>query len=230
MAWCQRNGKSKTRVRPGLAFLAATVRAEDPPEDSPITRFVSRQGDHSDGRTWRTAFHTIEAALDAVPADAGGHRIIIRPDTYPEANLDSKHKGAAGKYNVLEGDWDGRLGSGATGWVVIDSGAPDVVVRTNPQAGTANPTFMVLTNGNPALETGLKSVDWWGPWRCDPNHSAVGWDRWTFRRLYCTGSEGGVGWDLTCEAGRQGGYCRSIKDLRGMNVRALAVQVLIERA
>ncbi len=36
--------------------------------------------------------------------------------------------------------------------------------------------------------------------------------------------------DLTCEAGRQGGYCRSIKDLRGMNVRALAVQVLIERA
>ena len=52
-----------------------------------------------------------------MPDDAGGHRVIIRPDTYAEANLDSKHKGAPGAYNVIAGDWDGRLGSGArAGW------------------------------------------------------------------------------------------------------------------
>ncbi len=162
---------------------------------------MSKLGDNSDGRSWRTAFRTIQAALDAIPDDLGGHRVIIRPDTYAEANLDSKHKGAVGAYNTIEGDWDGSLGSGASGWVVIDSGAPRVVVRTNPKAPTGNPTFMVLPDGDPDKETGLKSVDWWGPWRCDPAYSAAGWDRWIFRRLYCTGSEGGVGWDMTCQAG-----------------------------
>jgi hypothetical protein len=166
-----------------------------------LALYVSKLGDDSDGHSWRTAFRTIQAALDAIPDDLGGHRIFIRPDTYAEANLDSKHKGATGAYNTLEGDWDGSLGSGARGWVVIDSGAPRVVVRTNPKAATGNPTFMVLPDGNPDLETGLKSVDWWTPWRCDPSHSAAGWDRWTFRRLYCTGSEAGVGWDMTCLAG-----------------------------
>jgi hypothetical protein len=198
-----------------VAWLTfASVAAAPAPGDTAVTRYVSPLGDNADGRTWRTAFQTIQAALDAVPDDGGGHRIIVRPGTYAEANLDSKHKGAPGRYNVLEGDWDGSLGSGATGWVVIDSGAPSVVVRTNPQAGTGNPTFMVLTNGNPALETGLKSVDWWGPWRCDPTHSAVGWDRWVFRRLYCTGSEGGVGWDLTCEAGAE--FSAIVEDCVGL--------------
>ncbi len=166
-----------------------------------LTLYVSRLGANSDGRSWPTAFHTIQAALDAVPDDRGGHRIVIRPDTYAEANLDSKHKGAPGAYNIIEGDWDGRLGSGTNGWVVIDSGAPRVVVRTNPKAPTGNPTFMVLTHGDPDAETGLKSVDWWGPWRCDPSYSAAGWDRWTFRRLYGTGSECGIGWDMTCQEG-----------------------------
>jgi hypothetical protein len=136
-----------------------------------------------------------------VPDDRGGHCILIRPDTYAEANLYPAHPGAPGAYNVLEGDWDGRLGSGATGWVVIDSGAPSVVVRTNPKAPTGNPTFMILGKGDPARETGLKSVDWWSPWRCDPEFSAAGWDRWTFRRLYVTGSEGGMGWDMSSKAG-----------------------------
>jgi hypothetical protein len=149
-----------------------------------------------------------------VPDNAGGHRIVIRPDTYAEANLDSKHKGAAGAYNVIEGDWDGRLGSGTNGWVVIDSGAPRVVVRTNPNAPTGNPTFMVVPDGDPDAETGLKSVDWWGPWRCDPAYSADGWDRWTFRRLYCTGSEGGVGWDLTCHAGAE--FSAIVEDCVGL--------------
>ena len=189
-----------------LVFPLLAVAAEKPVASEPAARpgrniYVSQLGDNSDGRSWRTAFHAIQAALDVVPDDLGGHRIIIRPDTYAEANLDSKHKGAPGAYNVIEGDWDGSLGSGAKGWVVIDSGAPRAVVRTNTNAPTGNPSFMILTNGNPDAETGLKSVDWWGPWRCDPSYSAAGWDRWIFRRLYCTGSEGGVGWDMTCQAG-----------------------------
>jgi hypothetical protein len=167
----------------------------------PATLYVSKLGDNSDGSSWAKAFHTIQAALSAIPEALGGHRIIIRPDTYAEANLFPAHKGAPGAYNVLEGDWDGQLGSGAKGWVVVDSGAPRVIVRTNPKAPTGNPTFLILSEGDPDKETGLKSVDWWGPWRCDPAYSAVGWDRWVFRRLYATGSEGGIGWDMTCEAG-----------------------------
>src|ERR1035441_9702078 len=187
-----------------MPVLGAAVEEPSSPNRSHqqgLTLYVSKLGDNSDGRSWQTAYRTIQAALNAVPDDLGGHHVIIRPDTYAEANLDSKHKGAAGAYNTIEGDWDGSLGSGARGWVVIDSGAPRVVVRTNPKAPTGNPTFMVLPDGDPDKETGLKSVDWWGPWRCDPAYSAAGWDRWIFRRLYCTGSEGGVGWDMTCQAG-----------------------------
>jgi len=187
-------------VSPLASAAEQTSLAESPARQS-VTLYVSKLGNNSDGRSWRTAFHTIQAALDAIPDDLGGHRVIIRPDTYAEANLDSKHKGAAGAYNTIEGDWDGSLGSGATGWVVIDSGAPRVVVRTNPKAPTGNPTFMIVPDGDPDKETGLKSVDWWGPWRCDPSYSAAGWDRWIFRRLYCAGSEGGIGWDMTCQAG-----------------------------
>lgn len=190
---------------PSIAFflgsLALGMFLSPPAARAGVTLHVAKTGDGTDGRSWRTAFRTIQAALDAVPDDRGGHRIVIRPDTYAEANLDVKHPGAAGAYNVIEGDWDGQRGSGATGWVVIDSGAPRVVVRTDPKAPTGNPTFTTQVAGDPDRETGLKSVDWWGPWRCDPSHSAAGWDRWTFRRLYCTGSEGGVGWDMTCRAG-----------------------------
>jgi hypothetical protein len=186
---------------PFLVSAVGQVTTEKSATRQPLTLYVSQAGDNTDGRSWRTAFQTIQAALDAIPDDLGGHRVIIRPGTYAEANLDSKHKGAARAYNVIEGDWDGSKGSGATGWVVIDSGAPRVVVRTNPKAPTGNPTFMILPGGDPDKETGLKSVDWWGPWRCDPAYSAAGWDRWLFRRLYCTGSEGGIGWDMTCQAG-----------------------------
>lgn len=178
------------------------------------TLYVSRLGDDSDGSSWAKAFRTIQAALNAVPDDRGGHRIVIRPDTYAEANLFPAHRGAPGAYNILEGDWDGSLGSGATGWVVLDSGAPRVVVRTNPKAGTGNPTFMILPDGDPDKETGLKSVDWWGPWRCDPGFSAIGWDRWVFRRIYATGSEGGIGWDLTCDAGSE--FSAVVEDCVGL--------------
>ncbi|MCL5281580.1 MAG: hypothetical protein M1376_16910 [Planctomycetes bacterium] len=148
------------------------------------TLYVSKLGDDSDGRSWKTAFHTIQKALDAVPDDRGGHCIIARPDTYLEANLAPAHKGAAGAYNTLRGDFDGRLGSGAIGWTIIDSGDP---------------------------QKGFKSWDWWGPIRASDKHwphgnnqetfSSMVWDRWTLRYLYTAGGDGGFFWDLTNKSG-----------------------------
>ncbi|MBT3291116.1 MAG: hypothetical protein HN380_27465, partial [Victivallales bacterium] len=83
---------------------------------------VSKLGSNTDGRSWQTAFATIQQALLAVPDNAGCHRVIVRPDTYVEANLYPAQPGAEGAYNELVGDFDGRLGSGTSGWVVIDSG------------------------------------------------------------------------------------------------------------
>jgi hypothetical protein len=163
-----------------------------------VTLYVSKQGDNSDGSSWAKAFHTFQAALLAVPDARGGHRVIVRPDTYVEANLYPSHKGAPGAYNLLVGDCDGRLGSGSTGWVVIDSSCPGVAVRMDP---TRQGTFKIVQSKLP--ESGLKCVDWWGPWRCDPYFSGVIWDRWIYRNLYATGSEGGIGWDLTCEKGAE---------------------------
>lgn len=59
------------------------------------TLYVSKLGDNSDGGTWDTAYHTIQSALSSVPNDQGGHEIVVRPDTYVEANLAPKHKSAA---------------------------------------------------------------------------------------------------------------------------------------
>ena len=153
---------------------------------SSATLYVSNLGDDSDGRSWGRAFRTIQKALDAVPDDKGGHRIIVRPDTYVEANLAPAHKGVSGAYNFLIGDFDGALGSGATGWVMIDSGDP---------------------------EKGLKSWDWWGPIRASDKHwphgnnqetfSSIIWDRWTLRHLYTAGGDGGFFWDLTNKSGEQ---------------------------
>ncbi len=170
-----------------------------------VTRYVSKLGDNSDGTTWARAFHTIQAALLAVPDDKGGHVVAIRPDTYVEANLWTPQPGAAGAYNLLAGDRDGKLGSGATGWAIIDAGVPDKAVRQKsamePGESGGNPGFTVVGAETP--ETGLKAVDWWGPWRSDPQFSAIGWDRWIFRNLYATGAEGGMGWDLTTRCGSE---------------------------
>ena len=191
-----------------IGCMACTVNAVETnpaasaqPARTGATLYVSKLGDNSDGSSWAKAFNTIQAALQALPDDKGGHRVIVRPDTYVEANLYPSFKGAQGSYNVLRGDVDGRLGSGATGWVVLDSGCPDIVVRTDHQAGGGNPPFKVLDSGG--SEPGLKSIDWWGPWRCDPNFSGVIWDRWVFRHIYAAGSEGGMGCDITCEAGAE---------------------------
>jgi hypothetical protein len=204
--------RSLAPLRPagGRAALATAAKRDQPPAvpgdpSAPgytgrqgVTLYVSKQGDHSDGSSWPKAFHTIQAALLAVPDAAGGHRVIIRPDTYAEANLYPAHKGAAGAYNLLLGDFDGRLGSGATGWVVIDSSCPGVAVRMDP---SRQGTFKIVESSLP--EAGLKCVDWWGPWRCDPYFSGVSWDRWIYRHLYATGSEGGIGWDMSCEKGAE---------------------------
>ncbi len=144
------------------------------------TIYVSKLGDNTSGKSWATAFTTVQAAIDHVPDALGGHRIIIRPDTYMEANLSVPHPGAEGSYNLLIGDTDGSLGSGQTGHVVIDSGDP---------------------------EKGFKSYDWWGSIRSntqgwskehtEPTFSAIVWDRWILRHLYATGSDAGLFWDCT---------------------------------
>jgi hypothetical protein len=155
---------------------AAPVPVADNPYSNRVgkTIYVSKLGDNTDGASWATAFRTIQTALDAVPDAEGGHRIVLRPDTYMEAMLKSPHPGAAGAYNSLIADFDGRLGSGTTGYAVIDSSDP---------------------------KQGLKSVDWWGPFFCTAKESAKDWDRWALRHLYSTGSEGGLGWDLTADLG-----------------------------
>ena len=114
-----------------------------------VKLYVSKLGDNTDGRSWKTAFHSIQQALDAVPDDKGGHKIIVRPDTYVEANLAPAYKGAPGAYNSLIGDFDGSLGSGAKGWTVIDSGDP---------------------------EKGFKSLDWWGPIRASDKNWPHGYE------------------------------------------------------
>jgi hypothetical protein len=163
----------------GCAAPAARSRSRGDAGPRGATLYVSRLGDNSDGSSWAHAFTTIQAALDAVPDSKGGHRILIRPGTYPEANLYSLHKGAAGAYNAIIGDFDGTLGSGATGWVIIDSG----------EAGK-----------------GFKSFDWhttirayargWSPSHTGVTFSARGFDRWIFRRIYATGSDAGLFFDL----------------------------------
>jgi hypothetical protein len=144
------------------------------------TFYVSKLGNDAGGTTWATAFTTVQAALDAIPNGEGGHRIIVRPDTYMEANLSPSQRGAEGRYNELIGDFDGALGGGRTGWVILDSGDP---------------------------QKGFKSYDWhgnirsnqegWSPEHKDPTFSAVIWDRWRLSRLYATGGDGGLFWDNT---------------------------------
>jgi hypothetical protein len=144
------------------------------------TLYVSHLGDDSDGATWATAFQTLQKALSAVSDDAGGHKIIVRPDTYVEANLYVEHRGAAGAYNELIGDTNGSLGSGTKGWVLIDSGDPN---------------------------KGFKSYDWWSTMRAtqqgwskehtDPTFSSIMWDRWRLSGLYATGADAGLFWDMT---------------------------------
>jgi hypothetical protein len=163
-----------------LAVAAVGLAVGPSHGEAGATLYVSKLGDNSDGSSWAKAFRTIQAALSAVP-EGGGHRIIVRPDTYMEANLFPANRGAEGAYNELIGDVDGSLGSGRQGWVVLDSSDPEL--------------------------RGFKSYDWWGPVRAyshawspehtEPTFSAIGWDRWKLRNLYVTGGDGGLFFDCT---------------------------------
>jgi hypothetical protein len=187
----------------GLALaLTATLLAFGPPclaaqeGQRGLTLYVSKLGSNTDGRSWPSAFHTLQQALNAVPDDRGGHRILVRPDTYVEANLAPAHKGAPGAYNALVGDFDGRLGSGARGWTVIDSGD---------------------------AEKGFKSWDWWSTMRASDKHwpggnnretfSSLVWDRWSLSRLYTAGGDAGLFWDLTSKSGE--GFTVVVEDCVG---------------
>ena len=140
--------------------------------------YVSLLGDDSDGKSWKTAYRSIQKALDSIPDVNGGYRVVIRPDTYFEANLLPKFSGVKGQYNELIGDVDGRFGSGATGWVIVDSSDP---------------------------ELGFKSYDWYGiirayqkGWSAEHTDETISshlWDRWIIRQLYVTGGDAGLFWD-----------------------------------
>ena len=166
--------------KPTPASVKLRPRADKAGPSTPVTLYVSKLGDNTDGTSWQTAFHTIQTALSAVPDDKGGHRIIVRPDTYMEANMLPTYPGAKGAYNEFIGDFDGSLGSGTTGHVVLDAGEP---------------------------RKGFKSYDWWGNirayqkgWSADHTEetaSAINWDRWILRHLYATGGDGGFAFDCT---------------------------------
>lgn len=161
------------------------------------TIYVSKLGDDSDGASWKTAFHSIQKAIQSIPDDEGGHQVIIRPDHYVEPNLAPNRKGAAGSYNLLIGDIDGKLGSGAEGWVIIDAGD---------------------------AEKGFKSWDWWSniaasmkEWSSGNNKqdfSSIIWDRWALKNLYATGGDAGFFWDLTHESGK--GFTVLVEDCVGI--------------
>ena len=155
------------------------------------TLYVSKQGDNSDGSTWEKAFHTVQAALSAIPDAQGGHRVIIRPDTYMEDMLHGQ-AGAPGAYNLLVGDTDGKLGSGTTGRVVIDTSDPAV----SPH--------QVMQLGKPVIvQSGSKYNDWQVLFRGDPpKHSAKVWDRWIIRNIYTAGSEG-LSWECGHDPGME---------------------------
>ena len=149
------------------------------------TLYVSKLGNNSDGSSWPRAFHTIQAALLAVPDDQGGHRLIIRPDAYVEANLCTNHK-VAGRLQPLGRRWRWPARLGAAGRIVIDSGDP---------------------------QKGFKSYDWWSTFRAtergwssahtEATFSCINWDRWIFRNLYATGGDAGLFWDLTDKSGQE---------------------------
>jgi hypothetical protein len=149
------------------------------------TIYVSKTGNNSDGSSWGKAYHSIQAALSAVPDNKGGHIVIVRPDTYIEANLFTAFKGADGSYNLIVGDSYGSFGSDTTGRIIIDSGDP---------------------------QKGFKSYDWWSTiraydkgWRpefTEQTFSSICWDRWILRNLYTSGSDAGFFWALTDKKGQ----------------------------
>ena len=160
--------------------------------------YVSKSGNDSDGSSWKKAYHTIQSALSAIPDDKGGHMIIIRPDTYVEANLFTAYKGAHGSYNLLVGDSDGRFGSGSAGRIVIDAGDPQKGFKSWDWWGT----IRTIGNGRAYGAEGWKQIkEGWKPDPCEKLFSSNCWDRWILRNLYATGSDPGFFWDFGDNSG-----------------------------
>ena len=162
-------GRTSSSVPRSNEVILVTPTNRSISERKRVTLYVSRLGDNSDGLSWATAFKTIQAALDAIPDDQGGHRVVIRPDTYMEANLHPAHPGAKGSYNVLDVDWDGSLASGASGYAIIDASDP---------------------------RKGMHSADYWQVPRSAPGFPGYEWDRWILRHVYATGGDAALFWDL----------------------------------
>ena len=101
-------------------------------------------------------------------------------------------KGLPVPYNLLVGDFDSSLGSGARGWVIIDSSTPEIAVIQDPAglaAGQGNAKFIIVKDGP---KKGFKSVDWWAPWRTGLGNNNDAFGQWIFRNIYATGSEAGM--------------------------------------
>jgi hypothetical protein len=157
------------------------------------TLYVSKQGDNSDGSSWKKAYHSIQTALSAVPDDKGGHKIFVRPDTYVEDNIYTAYKGAQGAYNLLLGDTDGHFGSGAKGRIIIDSSDPQKGFKSWDWWGS----IRTIGNGRAYGAEGWKQIK--EGWKPDPSEklfSSNCWDRWILRNLYVTGSDAGLFWDF----------------------------------
>jgi len=103
------------------------------------------------------------------PRQPGGHQVIVRP-------------ARTSRQPVLRPPWGARcvqpddrrqrrpdIGSGATGWVIVDSSCPGVAVRTATELSSkyGSPPFKIIQSDQP--ESGLKSVDWWD--RCDAHRT-----------------------------------------------------------
>ncbi|MFH1264896.1 MAG: hypothetical protein ABIK89_04170, partial [Planctomycetota bacterium] len=143
------------------------------------------------------------------------------PDTYVEACLYPAQKGAEGAYNLLIGDCNGSLGSGATGRIVIDASCPGVAVRRDEKG-----TYKIIQSDQP--ESGFKSLDYWssvlvGPAKSrsadntERTFSSISWDRWIFRNLYTSGGDGGFFWDVDIAGGEVGaGFTVILEDCVGI--------------
>ena len=158
-----------------------------------ITLYVSKAGNNTDGTSWKKAYHSIQAALSSIPDDKGGHMIIVRPDTYVEDNIFTAYKGAKGSYNLLVGDSFGRLGSGASGRIILDAGDPQKGFKSWDWWGT----IRTIGNGRAYGAEGWKQIK--EGWKPDPSEkifSSNCWDRWILRNLYASGSDAGFFWDF----------------------------------
>lgn len=71
-----------------------------------ITVYVSMYDNNTNGSSWKMGHQNIHAAFSAIPDDKDGRKVMIRPDTYEEANVFTANKGAKGAYNLIVGDTD----------------------------------------------------------------------------------------------------------------------------